>query len=104
MRKIINGQRFDTEKSILIGEYSFSNPGDFNYMEEGLYVTPKSRQYFISGSGGANTRYSQTVSQNTWTGGDKIQPLSREDAFKWAQQYLDEDEIEKHFADLIEDA
>ncbi len=104
MRKIINGRRYDTDKCELIGEYSYSNPGDFNYMAEGLYVTPKSGQYFIAGEGGANTKFSQTVSQNTWSGGELIQPLSKDDAFAWAQRHLQPDEVEKHFSDIIEDA
>jgi len=104
MKKIINGKRYDTKKAVLIGSYEYSNPGDFNYISESLYVTPISKSYFLAGEGGANTKYRQSVSQNTWSGGELIQPLSREDAFEWAQEYLSAGEVEKHFLDMIEDA
>ncbi len=104
MKKIINGKRYDTEKSTIVGEYSFSSFGDFNYISEGLYVTPRSKSYFLAGEGGANTRYRQTVSQNTWAGGEIIQPMSKEDAFAWAQEYLSADEVEAFFSDMIEEA
>ena len=104
MKKIINGKRYDTEKANLVGEYSHLYPSDFNYVEEALYVTPISRQYFLAGKGGANTKYSQSVSQNSWIGGEKIIPLSRDDAFEWAHRHLMEDEVEAEFLDLIKDA
>ena len=104
MKKIINGKRYDTEKATLIGEYDYEYPGDFNYISEGLYITPRSKIYFIAGEGGANTKYRETVSQNTWSGGEMIQPLEKEDAFEWAQRHLTPDEVEEHFGDMIEDA
>lgn len=104
MKKIINGKRFDTEKSICIGSYEYANSGDFNRVCEGLYITPISKQYFLAGEGGANTKYRTVVSQNSWTGGDLIQPMDKEDAFEWAQEYLQPHEVEKHFTDMIEDA
>ena len=104
MKKIINGKRYDTDKAVCIGSYKHSHAGSINYVNEGLYVTPRSGKYFIAGSGGANTKYSQRVSNNSWSGGDRIQPLSKEDAFEWAQHYLDEKDIENHFHDLIQDA
>jgi hypothetical protein len=36
--------------------------------------------------------------------GEKIIPISKEEALKWAEQYLDAEDIEKHFSDDIQDA
>lgn len=104
MKKIINGKRYDTEKAECIGGYSYGYPSDFNYIHEALYVTPRSKSYFLAGEGGANTKYSTTVSQGSWSGGERIQPMSESDAFEWAQRYLEPDEVEKYFSHLIQDA
>lgn len=104
MKKIINGKRYDTDKATLIGERTQSNPSDFRWIEEGLYITPRSKQYFLAGEGGAMTQYSRPVDNNARGGGSKIIPLTREQALEWAEAYLDEDDIEEHFGDQIEDA
>jgi len=103
MKKVIDRKRYDTEKAELIGEYSFSNPSDFNYVSEGLYVT-KSGNYFLAGEGGAMSKYRETVDQNTWSGGEDIIPMSKEEALEWAEQNLSADDIEKYFPDDIDDA
>jgi len=35
--------------------------------------------------------------------GEKLSPMSREEALEWAEQYLDEKTIEEHFGDDIKD-
>lgn len=109
MKKIINGKRFDTSKSITIG--SFDNIGsgassttDFHYWEATLYKTPRSGQYFLAGSGGPMSRYAEASGNNSWSGGEGITPMSKEDAFEFAQQYLSTSEIEEEFSDMIEEA
>jgi len=104
MKKIINGTRYDTDKAELIGSYSFANYRDFNYLCEELYITPISKKYFLAGEGGANTKYRETVSQNSWTGGERILPMDKETAFEWAQEYLDTAQIENYFSEMIKNA
>jgi len=104
MRKIINGVRYDTDKAIEIGSAHYSNPSDFRHWEASLYVTPRSKRFFIAGAGGPMSRFSQSVGQNSWSGGSDLIPMSPEEALEWAEQYLDPSEFEEHFADLIEDA
>ena len=105
MKKIINGFRYDTEKAELIGEAEANCPqGDFGYWEAGLYRTPRKKQFFLAGSGGPMTRFCRPAGNNTWTGGEGIFPLTREEAFEWAEQNLDNEALEKYFQDLIEDA
>jgi hypothetical protein len=104
MKSIITGVRYDTDKATLIGHYQYSYPGDFNHWEAGLYVAPRSGRYFLAGSGGPMTHYSRTIGQNEWSGGEKITPLTKEQAFEWTQKYLDPEEVEAHFGDMIEEA
>ncbi len=104
MKKIIKGKRYDTEKATRIGSYEFGNRTDFNHIREELFITPRSKEYFLAGMGGANTKYRESVSQNTWSGGERILPMDKESAFMWAQEYLDADDVEEHFSDMIEDA
>lgn len=102
MKKIIDGLRFDTEKAIEIGSARYSYPGDFAHWEATLYKTPRSGRFFIAGSGGPMSRFSQSIGQNEWSGGEDLIPMSVEEAREWAERYLDAEEIEAHFE--IQDA
>lgn len=105
MKKIINGKRYNTENAKLIGEYDNGlSIRDFSWCEMALYKTPRSGQYFMAGKGGPMSRFSRSVGQNEWTGGEDLTPLTREEAFEWAQQFLSNDEIEAEFGDMVEDA
>ena len=109
MRKIINGTRYDTDKAIEIGYFDnvgagASSRSDFQFWEAALYKTPKSGRYFLAGFGGPMTQFSRTIDQNSWTGGSKIIPLSHDEAFEWAQRYLDTDTVEEFSNDMVEDA
>ena len=50
------------------------------------------------------TRFAQSAGQNTWGASWDIIPLSRKEAFDWAQVYLFPVVVEQEFSDLIEDA
>jgi len=105
MKKIINGKRYDTASAIEIGHYSSSYGGtDHQYWEATLYRTKRSGQYFMAGEGGPMSRFAQSNGQNSWSGGEDLIPMSKDEALEFAEQYLDSDEIEDHFADVIEDA
>lgn len=107
MKKIIDGFRYDTEKSIEIGTYdhgSYPGSGDFSHWSATLYKTPRSGRFFLAGEGGAMTRFASHSPYGGSSGGSKIIPMSREDALDWAERHLDADEIEEHFADDIQDA
>lgn len=109
MMKIVNGRRYDTDKAIEIDEFNNFGRGadsvqDFRYWQASLYRTPKGGRYFIYGYGGPMTRFAQSAGQNSWGSGWDIIPLSRKEAFEWAQVYLSPDAVEQEFSDLIEDA
>ena len=105
MKKILNGIRFDTEKAVLIGESGSSglSRSDFRFWEAGLYVTPRSGRYFLAGEGGAMTRFAQRVGDMTG-GGSDILPMTKDEALSWAEANLTTEEVEQHFADMLEDA
>jgi len=112
MKRIIQGVRYDTDKATLIGETDnigagASSRSDFSWWEAGLYVTPRSKRYFLAGTGGPMTRFGHKVDQHSSSGssgGSKLIPMSKDEALEWAEQYLSTDVIEKYFGDIIEDA
>lgn len=109
MKKIINGLRYDSEKAISVGcannlGSGASSTRDFQYWEATLYKTPRSGKFFLVGEGGPMTRFAHRVDQNSRTGGSDLQPMTREEALEWAEQYLDAETIEENFSDAIEDA
>jgi len=58
MKKVIKGRSCDTETAMLIGTKYAGEFGQSDGYEEKLYVT-KSKQYFIYGNGGADSKYPQ---------------------------------------------
>lgn len=91
MKKIVQGVLCDTSTAKYLGKASYLGDRDFAHWNEELYRT-KSGKYFLYGEGGPASRYAVTIGQNEWSGGEKIQLLSRETAMKWAEEYLDGDE------------
>lgn len=102
MNKIINGRRYDTEKAKKVAEaYSKLARNDFGYWEEELY-RKRTGEFFLYGWGGPSSRYSVSAGLNSWSGGEKIIPLTIEEAQEWAEKHLDGDEYEEIFGEIIE--
>lgn len=103
MKKVINGAMYDTNTAKKLGEWTNGERyGDFSYMAESLYRT-KAGRYFIYGTGGANSKYAVSAGNNSWSGGSRIEPISREVAMKWAEEHLDGDEYEEIFGEVSEE-
>lgn len=103
MKKIIEGKRYDTEKAELVGEWDNGiYDSDFNKVSEALY-RKRTGEFFLHGEGGARTRYAEACGQNAWRGGERIMPLSYEEAQRWAEEHLDSDVVEEYFAIPDED-
>lgn len=102
MKKIINNKVYDTSTAREIGCNSYSNPRDLHYWCETLYCK-RTGEYFLHGEGGPMSRYSEQIEQNSWRGGEKIIPLSYENARKWAEENLTADEYENEFGAVTED-
>ena len=105
MKRVIEGKRYDTATAQEIGAWwNGYSTSDFEYCEEKLYLTSKGN-FFLAGEGGAYSRYAQSHG-NATGGGEAITPLSREEAFQWAQEHLEPEDYadSPYFSDLIEDA
>lgn len=81
MRRTIQGRRFDTTTSTLIGAASSFAPGGNSSWswEASLYVTPRSRRFFLAGKGGFMSRF---------RGEETIVELTKEEATAWIEEYL----------------
>lgn len=103
MKKIINGKLYDTDKARYLGGDSYSNSRDFHHWTEELYVK-RTGEYFLYGEGGPMTKYAESTGQNTWSGGEKIIPLTLQNAMKWAEEHLRAEDYEEIFGLPDEDA
>ena len=107
MKKIINGLRYNTENAVEVGSYdhgSYPGSGNFSHWSATLYKTPRSGWFFLHGKGGGMTQFADHSPYGGSCGGEKLIPLSDEEALEWAEKYLDTETIEKHFTDKIKDA
>ena len=101
MKKIINGKKYDTETAKKVGYWTNNySCSDFQCCEETLY-RKKTGEYFLYGSGGPMSKYSQSYGNMTG-GGEKIIPMTEADARKWAEKHLDGDEYEEIFGEVEE--
>ena len=93
MKVTIHGKRFDTEKSIFVGEADRGLCGTMNHWRAELRVMPQSKSFFLVGYGGAMTR---------WGGrkGSGIIPIDQEFAKIWSEAYLSDAEHETHFGKI----
>lgn len=102
MKKIINGKVYDTETAERVAWWDNDyRPGDFAYVEEELY-RKKTGEFFLYGSGGPHTQYAEWHG-NSGGSGERIIPLTYEEATKWAEEKLDGDDYEKIFGEVSED-
>ena len=103
MKAIIKNKIYDTDNATRIGGYQDGEVGDLNSIAAGLYKT-ENGSFFLAIHGGANTQYA-TRDGNTRYGGSEITPISRADAFAWAQEHFDNpDKAIEEFGDLVEEA
>jgi len=103
MKKVIGGKMYNTETAEEL--FSFDNGlggGDFRAMEETLYVTKKGT-YFLAGSGGPMSKYSEPCGNMT-SGGSGFSVLTKFEALEWLESHDAIGVIEAFFAEDIEDA
>lgn len=104
MKKIIEGFRYDTGKAELIGRYDSGHPqSDFQWWTASLYRTKQAKRFFLAGEGGPMTQFSRRVGDSIGYG-EKIIPMSAEEALEWAERYLEPEEFESFFDGQIKDA
>lgn len=103
MKKIINQKRYDTDKAKKVGcwENQYAR-NDFNWCQETLY-RKKTGEFFLHGEGNASSKYAESCGNNSWTGGEKLIPLSYDKARQWAEEKLSVDEYEAIFGEVEDD-
>lgn len=104
MKKIINGKRYNTETAEFVAGYSNgTGRGDFRYVSEDLYRTPRGR-WFVAGEGGAMSSWATPCGDNSRTGGEGIRPLNPDEAMEWLEIHEETEALEKYFEVGVEDA
>ena len=102
MKKIINGKIYDTDKAKDIGYISSGGYNDLGYVCETLYKK-RTGEYFLHGDGGPMSKYAVYSSVNSWGGGQKIMPMTYEDARKWSEEHLSAEEYMEEFGTISDD-
>lgn len=102
MKKIINNHVYDTSGKEPLGISSSCMDDRLHYCEESLYRT-RSGRYFLLGQGGAGSRYAMMVESDRWTEGERIIPMTLEEAKSWAENHLSGEAYESIFGPVSED-
>lgn len=98
MEKMVHNRRYNTGTSDLLGSWINSSQEESSYFVEELYQK-RSGEYFLYGKGGSNSRFAKQV-RSQWLPGEKIVPLTWEEAKAWAEKHLSPEDFEKHFGDI----
>ena len=104
MKKVINGKMYNTETAELIHDWDngrFSN--DFRYRTKTLYRTKKGA-WFIRHEGGPMTDMAVSCGSNSTSGSADIEPISKEDAFRFLCTHDGTEKAEEYFPEMIEEA
>lgn len=103
MKKVIKGKVYDTETTKMLGEYE-PNPyrSDFHWYCEQLYQK-KTGEFFLYGEGNAASPYCQYITHSERAGGEKIIPLTYDEAAEWAEKHLDGEKYIGIFGEPEED-
>lgn len=102
MKKIINNKRYDTEKAKKVAEYDNDTArSDFNFYHEDLYQK-RTGEFFLYGQGNAASKYAERAFPDGWQSGEKIVPLTVDEAKEWAERTQDADTYESIFG-VVED-
>jgi hypothetical protein len=104
VKRIINRKTYDTATATCVARWSNgSSTRDFQWCAEELYVT-KNGAYFLHGEGGPMSAYSRSAGLNSWTRGEDIVPLTREQTINWLERTENTGVLETEFPDAIEQA
>lgn len=96
MEKIINQKRYNTETAKEVGNYAAPcASNDAEYWRETLYQK-RTGEFFIHGEGGGSSRYANRLADG-WGWGERLVPLSYDEAREWVKKYLDADTYERLF-------
>ena len=102
MKKVVDNKLYDTEKAVLVAEYSNGlSRGDFNHLYEDLYITSKG-QFFLHCEGGPLTKYTEK-SGNYRYGVETIILCTTQEAYEWLIEHNKVEAIEQYFSNQIQE-
>ena len=102
MKRVIDGKLYSTETATILHEYEHGyNTSDFHHYTEALYRTPKGA-YFVAGSGGAMSPYSERLGSGSYGGGSGLRVVDESEALEWLEEHGGTDAIIEYFGDKIE--
>ena len=97
MDKRIGTVLYRTSTSHKVGTWNNGADNKLDVIEETLYrKVTKNSNYFLHGKGGARTEYARPK-KGTLVSGEDIKPLPFDEAKKWAEEHLTEEEFRKEF-------
>lgn len=98
MRSIVNNKSYDTEKSEEIGAWSSGDDSrKFGYTEATLYRTMNGAYYLEEYRTYDGVNVFQSYKR-------EIIPITKNEAFRWAQEHLSTEVVESEFKNLIKEA
>ena len=105
MKKVISGKMYSTDTAEEIGRIDEGNPYNGTDYDEYLYKK-KTGEFFFYGAGGANSkyRYYKSTGPNSWyqNCGEKIVPISLDEAKRWLEEYFNAEYYEDVFGEVAE--
>jgi hypothetical protein len=102
MKLTINAQVYDTQKATTVAKIAKEGASRLHSMVETLYRSLNGN-WFLHGKGGALTEYAQHRADSI-TSGERITPMTEDEALDWCEINLAQAAIERHFGHLIKDA
>lgn len=102
MKQYIKNKSYDTATATPIGSYEYGAAADLDHRRETLY-RKRTGEYFLHGEGGAMSRHAVMSGANSWSGGEKISPLTADQAREWAQEHLDTATYDSEFGEIVDD-
>lgn len=100
MKKIINGKKYDTQTAKFLEEDYCTKGNRSDFYCETLYVK-KTGEFFIYGEGNATSPYHRIDNSGMMCHGEKIVPISVEEAKRWVEKHTPED-YEEIFGEVAE--
>ncbi len=101
MVKIIKKKLYNTDTAKEVASYDNGcSLGDFHHIHETLY-RKKTGEFFLHGSGGAMTEYSD-FKYGCWSGGERIVPLTEEQTKVWVTAFCNADTYIALFGEVEE--
>ena len=99
MKKVIDGALYNTDTARCIGAWDNGYwRTESRWLSEKLYPT-KYGKSFLYGEGGPMSKYAVSSGNNSWSGGEHIEPMSAEAARAWAEEHLEADDYAAEFGE-----